>query len=360
MNKKIFFIINSIDGGGAERVFSELVNELELDLKKIIISLDKNIPKYKIYGEVYYLSKYKILSAVLLFFMFIRHRPVVAVSFLTRSNFLNIIFSKILGVKSIISERSNTLARVRGKFVLIKSKILSFIYNQADVVVSCSKGVQDCLSKYFKVTKPKMSVIYNPYDVEKINRYIRNVNDNNEEYFCLVGRLVKTKRFKDAIDAIAGTNVKIKILGDGPLRTELSETVKQLGLEKQVEFLGFIEDPHQVVKNSIGFILTSECEGFPNAVLEAMLLNIPCILSNCKDGPSELLEYDEEIEKNDFVRTKNGLMFNVGDVEALRKAILTIKNDKEISNAISYNALLKCSKFTKESFLEKFYGCIYE
>lgn len=359
MSKKIFFIINSIDGGGAEKVFCKLVNDLDVDAEKVIISLDKNPPKYKINENVLFLSRYKLISALLLFLLFYKSRPIISVSFLPRSNFLNVLFSKIFEVKCVISERSNTSARLRGKFIRIKSKVLSFVYNRADKIVSCSKGVEECLRKQFSVSNPVMSVIYNPYDVAKLSNYTKSRIFDSDDYFCLVGRLVKTKRIINAIEAIVGTNLKIKILGDGPLKFELIEIVKKLKLEDQVQFLGFIEDPHQVVKDSIGFILTSECEGFPNAVLEAMLLRVPCILSNCKDGPAELLEYYDEIAVNDYKITSYGLMFNVGDVIALQKAMLKIKCDKQFSEIISSNAFEKCAKYTDENFLLNFKGFIH-
>lgn len=360
MYSNLFFIINSLEGGGAEKVFSKLVNNIEQrdGFKSTIIILDDLPSVYSVQGDVVFLSKNKLYSAFLLFFLFLKKRPVVSVSFLPRSNVLNIIFSKIFSCRCIISERSNTVFRFRGKFSRLKRWLTTYLYNKAKVVVSCSKGVNDCLVNNVGVHSPIMKVIYNPYDID--NLLNTRVIPEGIPYFCAVGRLVPSKRFDTLIRAIVGTKYCIKVLGDGPLREELNSMAKHFGVSERIEFLGFKNSPHEIIKGSRGFILTSECEGFPNALVESMILSVPCIASNCKDGPSELFEFDGKVNNEEFLVTKYGLVFNVGDEVGLRKCMDYLSsNDVELKE-IARNSSEKCKRYNLEYFVNSFECVIYE
>jgi glycosyltransferase involved in cell wall biosynthesis len=98
-----------------------------------------------------------------------------------------------------------------------------------------------------------------------------------------VGRLVRVKRFDRAISALAELGPKeatLYLIGDGPERRNLEELVSSMGLEARVRFLGFLPDARAVIADSDLLLLTSESEGLPTVVLEAMLSGIPIVATD--------------------------------------------------------------------------------
>ena len=113
---------------------------------------------------------------------------------------------------------------------------------------------------------------------------------------------------------------KLVIVGDGPHKNSLETLVKDLNVEKEVIFLGKRSNPYIWIKNSKLFILSSKYEGFPTVLIEALVLNIPTVSSNCLTGPKEILE-----------NGKYGKLFEVSNELELERVILNIlKNPNHV------------------------------
>ena len=143
--------------------------------------------------------------------------------------------------------------------------------------------------------KSKVLYIQNGVDMERIEA-VRNAIGNIEKYpevtLVYVARFVKLKRHKMLFQIIRKTpNVKLELIGSGPLEEDLKQCSKEFGLEDRILFLG-AKPRNEVYKELLrctAFISTSSYEGLPVAVLEAMCCGLPCILSD--------IEQHREIEE---------------------------------------------------------------
>ena len=126
-------------------------------------------------------------------------------------------------------------------------------------------------------------------------------------------------------------NLKLLILGRGPLESELRTMSQSLGIGDSVEFIGEVIQIEDYLKRSDIFVLPSRAEGMSNALLEAMSYGLTCIATNIS-GNVELMGMgkDSKIFKGDFIAASNGLLIQPEDIEGLIKAILfLVKNQKE-------------------------------
>jgi glycosyltransferase involved in cell wall biosynthesis len=127
-------------------------------------------------------------------------------------------------------------------------------------------------------------------------------------------------------------DLRLTIIGDGPLRYEMERIVRDLGIAETIEFTGWVNNVKEYLQQTDIFVLPSRTEGMPNAMLEAMSYGIPCIATNV-GGNMELLERKgEEILRGRYVIGKNGLLINPDDVKGLTEAILFFlrnRNERE-------------------------------
>lgn len=366
---KTVYIINSLEGGGAERVFSELINLVASDPAQQeapqVILLDK-------LNEVYTLPKQacvhrvgnrggligSTIQFVALFRLLASLKPELIVSFLTRANIMNVIASKILRCRAVVSERSNTSARLNSRHAHFKRGLVGFVYRKADFVIAVSRGVADCLIAEFGVSRNKLDVLNNPVDFEHINNQAGLANESSEAKIGVVamGRLVRSKGFDDLIRAYkkSGLSCGLSILGEGPERENLMALAAELKLTEQVEFLGFVTNPYQIVKQAEIFVLCSHLEGFPNALLEAMALRRAVIATNCTDGPREILSLSEQIPQSEFRLAEFGLMVNVGDPDALSSAMQHLYQDTELREELAGKAQERVKQYSKQHFYQSY------
>ena len=149
-----------------------------------------------------------------------------------------------------------------------------------------------------------------------------------------VGRLNKQKNQKLIIEAFASVchefpSFVLKIYGDGPERENLQNLVNSMNLQKRVSLPGTTTDIFDKIKTASLFILSSNFEGMPNALMEAMSLGLPCISTDCPcGGPHEIIQ--------DGV---NGMLIPVDDKKALVKSLRRMLSNLELRNKIGSNAM---------------------
>ena len=122
-------------------------------------------------------------------------------------------------------------------------------------------------------------------------------------------------------------NYKLLIYGTGSLEEELKEYVKYLKLDKLVVFKGQTNNVKDEIYKSGLFVLSSDYEGMPNALMEAMAMGIPCISTDCPCGARFLINDGE-----------NGFLVSVGDKEQLAKKMKEVLHDTKLSKKISTNS----------------------
>jgi len=366
--KNILILAATMRKGGAERVISLLLKELvdipNIDVHLIMLEdgieyeMPENI-KLKIFSGA---QKNSIIKFIELPYNAWKLKQYIdnncidtVVSFLYRPNYVNIL-SVLLGGKhnSIINIRSTTSRYkkegISGKINLF---LIRLLFNKADLVISNSKGVDEDLKSLMRITT-KTKVIYNPVDLKYINSKKSSCEDmpfyfsENKKYIISVGRLIPLKRNSDLIEAFYelqkdDDGLELIFLGDGVLENELEEKCKQYNIDSKVHFLGSVSNPFYYLSRSDLFVLTSETEGFPNVLVEAMACGLPVISSDCKSGPREILE-DE----------KYGLLYPVGDVKTLIKKMKTNLYSNPDKDKIKQMNLERIKDFDIDKIIKEF------
>lgn len=205
------------------------------------------------------------------------------------ANFHGILAAKLAGVSRIIGEEIGTPNHSKKAQL-----IFSFVYRFADFVIGNSQAVLDVLHQLDKVPMRKLIKIDNPILFKNLNTYSRNIF--SEEFrMLMISRLEPVKNIEGVIHALdkikknTNFNVKLSIAGSGQSEAGLKQKVKELDLENNVEFLGFIDDPYPHLVNANLYILNSFSEGFSNSLVEAMYSKTPS-LSTAVGAAPEIIE----------------------------------------------------------------------
>jgi len=141
-------------------------------------------------------------------------------------------------------------------------------------------------------------------------------------------------------------DIKLIVVGDGPLAETLKKLCYFLGLTESVEFTGMIENVTKYLRNADLFVLPSRTEGLSNSLLEAMSYGIPCIATEV-GGNSELLESgNQRVLPEKYVIGGNGLLINPDDIEGLAKAILYLIRNRNVREGLGRRS----RKFVQEKY----------
>ena len=138
-----------------------------------------------------------------------------------------------------------------------------------------------------RLYKPSATML-NAVDIDRIDRLAREplTVPKRPGTFTLAhaGRFSRQKNQRMLLDAFAslrGRPAELWMLGEGKLRTRLEAHARRIGIQDQVRWLGFIDNPYPIFSAADAFVLSSDHEGLPNAVIEAMLCGTPAITQNC-------------------------------------------------------------------------------
>ncbi|SUD91025.1 glycosyltransferase [Psychrobacter phenylpyruvicus] len=156
--------------------------------------------------------------------------------------------------------------------------------------ICVSKGVEEDFRKYFgDVTD--IRTIYNAFDRDSIKLLADKFIPKESEYIIHVGSFYKVKAHDDLLKAYAKTSKKysLMLIGKGKLLEEIKKLAYELGIEDKVLFMGFKSNPFPFIKNAKGLVLSSHYEGLGRVLVEAQVLEIPTISTDCPSGPREIL-----------------------------------------------------------------------
>jgi glycosyltransferase involved in cell wall biosynthesis len=297
----VIFVINSLAGGGAERVMTTLLKasqDKNAAYELRLVLLDQEPATYDVpsWVKIDQLDcRHSLVRSVMRIMPLLRnHRPQAVLSFLTRANIAAIISCRLLGIPVVISERVNTSSHFgEGTGAALAKFMVRLIYPRARRIIAVSPGVANDLRQSFDIPEKKIAVIANPIDRAEITRQadVEAAPQMARPFVMAMGRLVPNKNFSMLISAYhrSGISADLIILGEGPERDRLLAQIKDLGLVGRVHLPGFSGNPFAILRLASAFILPSNAEGFPNSLLEAMSLGIPVISTNCLSGPSEVL-----------------------------------------------------------------------
>lgn len=193
-----------------------------------------------------------------------------------------------------------------------------------DKIVSISKSFYNDLIKDYPDKKEKFEMIYNPVDIEYIQKFSKKRVIKAKAYFTTVARLAPEKDHETLIYAFAKflhqekyPDVKLYVLGEGPLQEKWQNLCIKLNVDAYVEFLGNVLNPYQYVNGAMANILSSFGEGLPTVLIEAQAVNTLNIASNVKSGIAEILLDGE-----------GGLLFEPGNTYDLANKMSDIYHKK--------------------------------
>lgn len=353
IKKKIAFLIPCLSPGGAERVIVTLANKFTSNFEVFLIVFYKSETLYSIDERInlmYLQEKYSPSSSLsgairnnIIYFKKIvkivkSNQIDVLVGFTTSINIITIISSIFLKIPTLISERNNPEVYVPNTFWRI---LRDFFYPFTDGLIVQTEFINGFYQRI--VQENKIKIIPNP--VDEILLSSRSEYRERENIILTVGRLDANKNQKLLIEAFANLNVgnwKLIIVGDGDLREEYEGLTASIGIADKVDFVGNVNKISDFYNKAKIFVFTSQSEGFPNALLEAMSFGLPCISTDCPSGPSEIIKNNE-----------SGYLIEVNNREQLEDRLISLINNPKICLEFSAKAIKSTEKFMIKKIYEQ-------
>lgn len=355
MKETLLFYINAINGGGAERVIIQLAHHFSLvGYKTILVTsfVDRNF-EYEVPGNVIRISieqdeihrsrisrnYHRIIE---LRKIIKQYNPSAVISFMAEPNFRALIATSGLKTKNIVSVRNDPNREYSGKLGYLVGKLL---LQKAD---GCVFQTEDARQWFPTSLQKKSKIIMNDVKEEFFLVERQNVND-----IVVVGRLNEQKNHRLVIDAFSKIanrypHIKLSIYGEGDLREELSTRIQLLGMESQILLKGAVDDVASVLKYAKLFVLSSDYEGMPNCLMEALAAGVPCISTDCPCGGPKMLI------KNGY----NGLLVPINDEDAMSDAMEQLLSDTTFAEKLGANAKQKANDYRPEIVFNQWKGYI--
>jgi len=311
MLNKVMFLLPSLGGGGAERTVIQLANsfaEQGLNIHLGVCDLHGNkaklLPEVSPKIELINFNCGRVMNSITPLKIKMKAEQydcIVATQ--THTNIVAGIAKKLAGVQTrlifreVSTPSKNMKLKGISKFVL--KTLVNWTYPIAQQVVCVSKGVEADFREYYRYTSNNLSTIYNPVlddtYFEKLKAPVTHkfFNETNKVILA-VGRLTEAKNFGFLIRSFHALyqqhpETRLIILGEGELRGELEQLVHDLSLSDVVDLPGFDPNPYAYFKYAELFVLSSNWEGLPGVLIQALASKIKVVSTNCPSGPKEIL-----------------------------------------------------------------------
>lgn len=336
MSKEIIIVTISLGNDGAERILTELARQWHHDGHHITVvqtspnrygteyELPKDIEQIHINVNtsnkiLRFLQEIKALIGVL------KQRPnATCVSFLSASSFILAISSWFVKNHMVFSERNDPRKVPVGKH---QQWLRNFAFRFADAIVF---QTEDAKSYFSQSIQDKGVIIPNPINGNLPDPY----EGEREKTIVTACRLHPQKNLPMMIDAFSMLadefpEYKLVIYGQGVLEEELRDQIRRLNLETRVILPGFASNILDVVRPCSLYVSSSNFEGISNAMLEAMGMGLPVVVTDCPVGGARMV-IDDGV---------NGLLVPVGDTNTMYRKMRSVLSDGELAQSLSQEAL---------------------
>ena len=342
--KHLMFYINAINGGGAERVMVNLAGNFAAEgVKVTLVTSFRDSWEYELSSLVTHISLeeqeikqsriarnvsriYKLRQIIK------QEKPDAIVSFMAEPNFRMMAATIGIPVYRIISVRNDPNKEYDKRETKLAAKIL---FPFADGCVFQTKDAQ----QWFPLKLQKKSrIIVNAVKED----FFKEERTPNYGEIVTCGRLEKQKNHELLIRAFSecykkNQNLVLKIYGEGSLHTQLQKLIDEMNLSKHVFLMGSTKDVVEALKTADVFVLSSDYEGMPNALMEALAMGIPCISTDCPCGGPRML-----------LNGQNGILVSVGSDQEMAAALLKLVDDEEYKKRIGYAAKTSAAAFRND------------
>ena len=337
VDSSVVMALSDLRGGGAERVVVHLLNHWPSGrYRPVLLLAEKQGPYLKDLGPAvevlscgFPLSALNTPRALLRLRSLLQHaRPAAIFSHsITTSRMLT--RARAFGMTSapLISVLHNNVGKSHRAHQSLSDRVirreLEWVYSKASRIIAVSQGIADETREFFGIAREKIETIYNPIDLPQITAAAERVPEDHFGYefkqlqkpvILSVGRLSEQKNHALLLDAYArlprALRGSLLILGEGKLRETLESKARALGIHDQVSMPGFVPNPWWYMRQSDLYAMSSNWEGYPMVLLEALACGIPVVATDCEHGPSEIIQGEAL-----------GALVPVGDATALADAI---------------------------------------
>ena len=291
--KKLLLYIDSMGLGGAQRVMANLAENIAQSGCSVVLCNDFvapiEVPQYKLSENIkrVYLEidncgnpVMKNIRRVVNLRKIVREeKPECVLSFLGNPNLRMLLALVGLKVKKVVSVRNDPY---REYGYGINKVVSGLLFRMAD---GCVFQTLDAMMYFPDAVRKKSCIILNPVE----NRFYIERDMVERKHIVTVGRMEAQKNHGLLIEAFARVALvfpgdDLLIYGDGQLRTELEDRAIGLGIGHRVKFLGNVANIEEELSKAKLFVLASDYEGLPNALMEAMAAGVPCIATDCPCG----------------------------------------------------------------------------
>lgn len=324
--KKICIAIHGLAYAGAERVAASWANYLTEHGHRVSVmvyassedtyDLDDRvrvIPLADTRELYFHMSKVKQLSCIRKVIR--KEKPQVLISFLPKMQISVMLATLGMRMKRLETVRNNPWidTDVSGKRFL-----WNLCFRRSDIILVQTKEQSEYFSKRLQ---KKCVVISNPiaenflkqkkiYGSEKRSRFVAVARINTQKNYPMMIRA-----FAQAVKKDPSCTLDIYGAGSPEKIQSIQELIVQLGMEERIQLCGWRRDISDILTQYDAFLMSSNYEGMPNALAEAMSAGLVCLSTDCKTGPKDMIESG-----------KNGILAKAGDVGSFAEGIKTIIN----------------------------------
>ena len=320
--RRILFTVPNLEGGGAERVMVTLISHLDRSRFTPLLALVdvrgtylKDLPDDV---AVTGLGGRGPLAFLRLLRLIRREKPDTVFCSVTFYNTLVLLLKPLAPAGTRFVVRENTVPQEHlpnMPYGWLRAWLYPIAHRLADVVICQSAEMADAVAR-FGVPERLLAELPNPVDTDRIDNLAAAPApfSGAGRHLVAAGRLVPQKGFDMLLSAFARVcaqrdDVTLHLLGEGPERENLTRQVAELGLEAQVRFEGFQENPFPWYRAADLFVQSSRYEGFPNVVLEALACGTPAVTFAYPGGTP-------------VVDGVNGWRVPAGDIEAFAGRVI--------------------------------------
>ena len=333
MSKKLIVVTTQLGNDGAERVLSILMNEwAELGVKIRIIQVDPEDynETYPIADEIKIIDftsrfnsrsikRFQKVSFLIKYLN--KHSDATVLSFINRPTLLLYLCRPFVKNRIVMSERNDPQNKPPKKWL---RDLRDMAFCSAD---ACVFQTHEAMGLFPEKAQKHGSIIINPINPNLPDCW----TGEREKIIVNASRLTPQKNLPMLVKAFAKFHesypeYKLLIYGQGEDEQMVKELIHSLGIDNSAKLMGFSTDIHNDIKKASMYVCSSDYEGIPNSVLEAMALGIPTISTDCPVGGAR-----------EVINGNNGLLVPVGDIDKLAEAMKSIAGDSDLAKQLADN-----------------------